>query len=360
MKITGLRTTDLRVPMRLPFGDSRLTTAAVDWLFVELETDEGITGIGQIGALHGASTMLHLIHEEFKPVVLGEDPTLIEALRERMRRRTIYYGREGFAVWGFSAIETACWDILAQRAGLPLYKLLGGARRSVPAYASGIDATMTEKQLVAQHAAFAEKGFSAVKMKVGGRTLDEELKRIRAVRKAIGNGIKLAVDANQYYTTADALLLGRHLDEMGILWFEEPIPTHDVAGMAELARALHTPIAAGEMEWSEYPCRDWLARGAVDVVQPDLIRNGGVAECMRIAAMAHAANLPVATHFYIEISAHLLAAMPNALLLEWIPSLNLSEVLEDPPVIRNGVLTLPDKPGHGIRYSQAAKRKYAR
>ncbi|MBI3697500.1 MAG: mandelate racemase/muconate lactonizing enzyme family protein, partial [Acidobacteria bacterium] len=324
MKITGLETTDLRVPIRGPFGDSRLRSSSVDWLFVEIQTDEGITGIGQIGAIHGASTMLHLIHHEFKPVVLGEDPTLIEALREKMRRKTIYYGRDGFAVWGFSAIETACWDILAQRAGLPLYKLLGGARSEVPAYASGIDAEMTLKQLVAEHAGFVEQGFTAVKMKIGNRPIDEDVKRIRAVRKTVGDQVKLAVDANQYYTVADALRIGRCLDELNVFWFEEPIPTHDVAGMAQLAQALDTPIAAGEMEFSEHPFRDWLARGAVDIVQPDLIRNGGVAECLRIAAMAHAANIPVATHFYIELSAHLMAAIPNALILEWIPMLNLS------------------------------------
>ncbi|HYM13822.1 MAG TPA: mandelate racemase/muconate lactonizing enzyme family protein [Bryobacterales bacterium] len=358
MKITDLKTTDLRVPMRRPFGDSRLTTESVDWLFVELETDEGITGYGQIGALHGASTMLHLIHAEFKPVVLGEDPTMIEALREKMRRRTIYYGREGFAVWGFAAIETACWDILAKRAKLPLYKLLGGARREVPAYASGIDAAMTEKQLVSQHAGFVKQGFTAVKMKIGNRPVEEDVKRIRAVRKTVGEEVRLAVDANQYYTVAEALRMGRHLDEMNVFWFEEPIPTHDVAGMAELARELDTPIAAGEMEWSEDPFREWLARRAVDIVQPDLIRNGGVAEVMRIAAMAHAANVPVATHFYIEMSAQLMAAMPNALILEWIPQLNLSEVLEEPPVIRNGVVRLAEKPGNGVKYSGAAKRKF--
>jgi L-alanine-DL-glutamate epimerase-like enolase superfamily enzyme len=145
---------------------------------------------------------------------------------------------------------------------------------------------------------------------------------------------------------------------MNVFWFEEPIPTHDVAGMAELARELDTPIAAGEMEWSEYPFREWLERRAVDIVQPDLIRNGGVAEVMRIAAMAHAANIPVATHFYIELSAQLVAAMPNGMILEWIPQLNLSEVLEDPPVIRNGMVTPTDKPGHGVRYSGAAKKKY--
>jgi L-alanine-DL-glutamate epimerase-like enolase superfamily enzyme len=145
---------------------------------------------------------------------------------------------------------------------------------------------------------------------------------------------------------------------MNVLWFEEPIPTHDVAGMVELARELDTPIAAGEMEWSEYPFREWLGRQAVDLVQPDLIRNGGVAEVMRIAALAHAANVPVATHFYLELSAQLMAAMPNALYLEWIPQLNLSEVLEDPPSIRKGVVKLGDKPGHGVRYSRAAKEKY--
>jgi L-alanine-DL-glutamate epimerase-like enolase superfamily enzyme len=185
MNITDLKTTDLRVPMREPFGDSRLTTAAVDWLFVELETDEGITGYGQIGALHGASTILHLIHAEFQPVVVGEDPTLVEALREKMRRRTIYYGRKVLAASGFAAIETACWDIVAKRANLPLYKLLGGARREVPAYASGIDAAMTEKQLVAQHSGFVERGFAAVKMKIGNRPIEEDVKRIRAVKNTV-------------------------------------------------------------------------------------------------------------------------------------------------------------------------------
>lgn len=359
MKITDVRTTVLTVPIRGPFGDSRLTSAKVDWVFVEVGTDEGITGIGEIGGIFGAGSMVHALHHELRPVVLGQDPTMIEVLRKAMRSQAIYYGREGLAVWGFSAIETACWDILAKRAGLPLFKLLGGARRSVPVYASGIDAAMSERELTAQHAGFVERGFGAVKMKIGNRPLEEDVQRIRAVRQAVGDGVRLAVDANQYYTAAEAIRIGRHLDELGVFWFEEPVPTHDVDGMARVAAALDTPVAAGEMEMSEYPFRDWLARGAVDIVQPDLVRNGGVAECMRIAALAHAYNLPVATHFYFEISLHLVAAMPHGLILEWIPALDLSEVLEEPPEIRNGIALVPDRPGHGVMYSREALRKFS-
>jgi L-alanine-DL-glutamate epimerase-like enolase superfamily enzyme len=311
---------------------------------VTIETDAGISGRASIGFGRleaGPAVLAYVINEELAPAVVGVDPFLIRGIRDSLWALTDYHGTAGLALLGIAGIDIALWDLAGKAMGQPVWRLLGARRDRVPAYAmvGWLNYDPDELKRVCVQA--MEQGFRGVKMKVGAPTLEEDIERIQAVRSAVGPAALIMVDANQVFSLAEALRRGRVYEELGCAWFEEPLRADDTDGLARLADALTIPIASGENNYGKRQFRDLFERRAVDIVQPDLRRAGGVTECLEIGLLADAFNVPYASHGG-GVHLHVLAALPNTLFME-------SSLLPpDSPVrLVDGCFPLPEAPGFG-------------
>lgn len=311
---------------------------------VTIETDEGIAGSGAItfGRLDGAPAVLaHFVNEVLAPEVIGEDPFFVRAIRDKLWKLTDYHGTTGLALMGIAGVDIALWDLMGRAVGQPVWRLLGPMRDRVPAYAMVGWLNYDLPTLQRQCATAIEQGFKGVKMKVGAPTLAEDIGRIKAVREAIGDGPLLMVDANQVFNRAEALRRGRVYEEMGCYWFEEPLRADDTEGLAGLAQALAIPVASGENNFGKRQFLPLFERGAVDIVQPDLRRAGGITECLEVGLLADTFNIPYASHGGGP-HLHVLAALPNTIFLE-------SGILHGEARKRlvDGCMLLPEEPGFG-------------
>ncbi|MCU4744743.1 mandelate racemase/muconate lactonizing enzyme family protein [Natronoglomus mannanivorans] len=359
MEITAVETTPLRVPIGRTVGDSRLSITDVYWIVVELETDEGYTGTGWMGSLgFGPDLLSRFVDSQFREHLLGRNPFALEEIVRDLRRQTIYYGKLGMSAWPRSAIDVALWDIQAQAAGQPLYRFLGGETGRVQAYASSMDATHEVGELAALHGEYVDDGFDAVKTKVGNRSPAEDAERVRTIRDAVGPDVEIFTDANQAWSVNEAIRTVDALDDHGIGWIEEPISQFDIQGHRRLVDRIRPPLATGEMLNRPEQFLPLLESRGIDVVQPDLIRAGGISGLREIATLAHRHNVPFAPHFYYAISAHVASAAPNGKIVEYIPEYDIAPLLENPPTIEDGEVVLPDRPGHGYRIDPAAKDEY--
>jgi L-alanine-DL-glutamate epimerase-like enolase superfamily enzyme len=311
---------------------------------VRIESSDGIVGHASIsfGRLEGAPGVLaQLVNEELAPEIVGQDPFMIRAIRDRLWAVTDYHGTVGLALMGISGVDIALWDLVGHALGQPVWRLLGGNRDRVPAYAmvGWLNYAVDELKRICERA--MEQGFRGVKIKVGAPTLEEDVARIEAVRSSIGPNALLMVDANQVFSVTEALRRGRVYEQLGCYWFEEPLRADDVDGLAELARSLTIPIASGENNFGKRQFRMLLERRAVDVIQPDLRRAGGVTECLEIGLMADAFNVPYASHGG-GVHLHVLAALPNTLFME-----SGLFVESAPNILVDGCYPLPEAPGFG-------------
>ncbi len=317
--------------------------------YVTIHTDEGISGesgtyFGRVAA--SPAVLAALIEGELAPEIVGMDPFQIRGIRERLWTLTDYHGSVGLATFGIAAIDLALWDLVGKAVGQPVWRLLGAQRERVPAYAMVGWLELDHDGLAAVCAQAMEQGFRGVKMKVGDNTLSEDVARIETVRRAIGPDAALMVDANQAFSVAEALRRGLVYQEMGCVWFEEPIRADDIEGHVTLAERLHIPIATGENRYGITQFRDLFARRGVGVVQPDLRRAGGLTECLEIGLMAHGFGIPYASHGG-GAHLHLLAALPNTLYME-------SGLLPEDGSVRlvDGCYPLPEEPGlSSVRFS---------
>ena len=310
---------------------------------VVIETSEGVTGRSNIFFGRGDQSpaiLAHLINDALGPAVIGDDAFLIRGIRDKLWQLTDYHGTLGLALFGIAGIDIALWDAVGRALGQPVWRLLGGRRDRVPAYAmvGWLNYDIDTLRRIATQA--MEQGFVGVKMKVGAPTLQEDVQRIAAVRAAIGSEALLMVDANQVFSVHEALRRGRIYEEMGCYWFEEPLRADDIAGLAQLAQALTIPIASGENNYGKRQFRELFERRALDIVQPDLRRAGGLTECLEIGLLADAFNVPYASHGG-GAHLHVLAALPNTLYME-------SGLLPAgaQPLI-DGCYMLPEEPGLG-------------
>ena len=250
---------------------------------------------------------------------------------------------------GISAIDGALWDALGKVAGLPLYRLLGGAQDRVPAYHSGgLWLSRSLDELVTEAHGFLDQGFRAMKMRLGKADPTEDAARVRAVREAIGPDVALMADANQGQTEAQAIRLGRMLEEFSLTWLEEPLPAWDLDGLARVAAALDTPIASGETEYTRYGFRRMLELRSADILMPDLQRVGGVSEFMRVGHMAQAHDVAVSSHLFPETSIQVLGALSNASYLEYMPWF--SELYVEALEFVDGQALVPERPGWGFSF----------
>lgn len=379
MKIIDVRTIPVEVKLPKPIYDANYTMAHKPALLVEVETDQGMVGLGEAAHFGGpmASTA-QVIENELRDYLIGQEAGNIEYLWEVMHRRAYKHARGGIVIAAISGIDIALWDLRGQQAGMPLWKLLGGYRCRVPAYATGgfYSENKGINELVEEMEAYVAHGFKAVKMKVGrnpgvelsplkvmdnhGRcevSQEEDLERVAAVRKAIGPDIRLMVDANGAWDVATAVKMGRAMEPYDIYWYEEPVWPDNISGSAEVAQKVGIAIAG--YETCSYGIVDfdrYIKARAVHFVQPDVAWAGGLTESLKIAHMAQAANLPFAPHIHgsavaVAAAVHLLGAIRNGSMAEMVFPAHalMTDLVKEPlEVSHHGIIELTEKPGLGL------------
>ena len=388
MLITDVTTIKLRYEMSVVMADAIHYMPNRNTLLVQVHTDAGIVGLGEAAAYGGALESTEaIILNELRQTVLGQDPFTVEKLWQMMATRAHQRGRRGMLMMAISGIDIALWDIIGQAVQTPLYRLLGGYRDTLDAYASaGFYAQDKDSEALADEVAgYVERGFRTVKIKVGRNpdvmtnplhnmqaadyataTLEEDVERVRAVRTAIGPKIKLAIDANNAWTPSVALKFMRQVECFDICWLEEPVASDDIDGSARLAQQLDTPVAGYESETGLPGFRELITRHAVDIVQPDVIWTGGISECRKVAALAQAYHLPVIPHVFSSgvaaiANMHFIASIPNGGLLEFDQNVNplRTDLFETPlEITSEGRVHLPDRPGLGVTLNAATVEKY--
>jgi L-alanine-DL-glutamate epimerase-like enolase superfamily enzyme len=362
MRITRLVSELLHVPLSRPRASpteaatGRLNHIVV--LLVHVHTDADLIGLGFAYALQGSGrAMLALAEDDLAPLVVGEDALDHERLAAKVYWRLQTIGRRGLVQQAYSAIDLALWDLKGKAAGLPLYKLLGGARESAPLYGSDTAwLWMSPEEILDASRPYLDQGMMGIKVKVGADP-EADADRLTRLREALGDDVWLGVDANERYDYGTALAMGRFFEEeIGADWFEEPITCEDVQGHARLASKLEIPIAGGEMLFGIDEFRAYLERDALAVVQPDVTRLGGLTGWLKAAALAELHHRPLSPHLLPEVGVHLACGLPSVTSVEYMPwlwrncSLSASEpcLLTPQPQFQGGRLLPPDGPGLGL------------
>jgi len=361
MKITHVQSQVVRLPADEPLaGGPAVAGATRDFVILTLGTDAGIEGLGFTffgAALTGA---LKTALDALGALAVGEDPLRTEAIAAKLRVAAGTSGPGGIFTLALSAIDIALWDIRGKAFELPVSRLIGGHRERVPTYASG--ALMRHFPLAHVEKAAAQlvkSGFRQMKTQLalpGDTNPEREVERIRVIREAIGPEIDLMCDINQRWDVRQAISIGSRIEEYHLYWLEDVVAADDYAGQAAVAAALATPLAAGEYVYGSVPFRHMLEARSVDIVMIDVLRAGGITQWLKIAGMAEAFNLPVVNHLCPEISVHLVAAIPHGLTVEYMPWSAM--LFEEVPLPRNGELTVPDKPGLGLKFDRDVIKRY--
>lgn len=359
MKITDVQAIPLRIPQKMKFAKPKtgFDTESDGHVLVKILTDEGITGIGEAWRLTPRAVAKFIV-EALKPRLLGEDPTRIEALWQKMYVATFRYGRKGMVLNAISGVEIALWDILGKACGLPVYKLLGGARHeSIRGYAS-LPPYGRPEEAATDAAALVESGYHMVKLH------QRDLDSVAKTRQAIGEGIDLALDVNGCWTRREAVRMAQAMEEYNLRWLEEPInPMDDYDGLRFVRERSNISIAAGENEYTHHGFKTLIEKDAVDILQPDVIKAGGLSCCRKILGIAEAWNIPLITHsFYygpgVAATAHFVMANPFGNEME-ICTTPIEENFIAPdfrPV--KGKITVSDAPGLGIELVEDVVKKY--
>lgn len=343
--------------MRRPLKTSGRTISMAPIVLIDLETEEGVSGCaylfcffeGMVPPVRGALVdLLSLVKgEKVEPV----------ALHQKALARYRLIDPKGVIAFAVSGLDVACWDALAKAAGLPLARYLGGAMKPIQAYNScGLGIISKQAAVDEAQELLAEGGFRAVKLRLGRADPKEDLAIVRAVRKAIPNDAVLMSDYNQALTVTETIARGHRLDGEGLYWIEEPIRHDDYVGNAKIAAALETPLQIGENFVLPQAMAAALAVDACDYVMPDLQRIGGVTGWLRAAALADAAGIEMSSHLFPEVSVHLLALTPTA---HWLEYMDWAfPALTEPVTIKDGMAIIPDRPGHGMAWDEAAVKRY--
>lgn len=360
-RIAGLRLSTIAVPLPAAISDAKVMTGRqkpmteVRLLTVELRTEQGIDGLGISYSKRAGGDGQYAHALEIGETTLGEDPSDIGKVYEKLLWAGASVGRSGLATQAIAAFDVALWDVKAKRAGLSLAKLLGSYRDSVRCYnTSGGFFNSPMDELLDNATAALGRGIGGIKIKVGHPDSAVDLSRVAAVRERIGAGPALMVDANQQWDRQTALRMGRALEQYDLTWIEEPVDSADVAGHAALVSALGTPIATGEMLTSELEHTRFIEAGAADILQPDAPRVGGITPFLRVASLADHRGLQLAPHFAMELHVHLAAAYPREPWLEhfeW-----LEPVFVERLEIADGRIIVPTRPGIGITLTERARK----
>ena len=359
MKITHVTTRVLRTPADNPLVVGLpAPTDTREFVTLELGTDQGLVGLGLTFFGAALTPALKSAVDTLAGFVVGDDPSNTEAIAAKLRRAAGSSGPGGIFSLAFAAVDIACWDLKGKAAGKSVCALLGDLRDRAPTYASGALMRPHPVEYLAKAAPrLRDMGFRQMKMQCGSEpTVAASVERVRVVREGVGPDIDLMCDINQLWSVNHAIEVGRRIEPYHLYWLEDPVAHDDYAGLARVADALTTPIAAGEYHYTIVPFRHLLEARSIDIVMIDLLRVGGVTQWMKVAGMAEAFNLPVVSHLVPEIHVHLVASIPNGLTVEYMPwTLRL---FEETPALEGGHLVVPRKPGLGLAFDQAAVKRY--
>ena len=356
MKVTGIDTYDLRIPtvkpMALEFAEHRVVAAVI-------HTDEGIDGLGYTLAFGGggAESIQVYLETRLKPLIVGEDPLFVERLWERMFRADRGIKRQGVAAYGISAIDIGLWDIVGKAARMPLFKLWGAVTDRVPAYGSGGWGHYETEDVIGEAQRYAALGCRYYKMKIHDPDPRVNRQRVEAVKKALGDGVRLMVDVNQRLDVLANVRQAKLMEDLDLVWYEEPVLADDIAGCAEVARQINIPVATGENHYTRWEFKQLLDRKAVKYLMPDVCRANGFTETLRIGKLGAAYGAYLTPHLIHEISIHVVGALSNGFLVEfmdWMPK----DLFEEIPACKDGMIRIPDRPGHGMALARDAIKKY--
>ncbi|MEO8345605.1 MAG: mandelate racemase/muconate lactonizing enzyme family protein [Betaproteobacteria bacterium] len=378
MRIIEIKTHVLSTPLEEPFAFAMGWVKRRSAMIVEVLTDEGITGWGE-SLCHGLQPpeiAATIVETALRPIVLGQDPWDVDVLWERMYNLTRPFGQKGAVPNAISAVDIAIWDCLGRASGKPVHKLLGGAYRTeVQPYATGfyrVQGNSYPADAIEEAKRHLQNGFTAMKLKTGFG-VEEDIEYILGVRAGIGPGPRLMVDANHAYNVSSARRILKAIEPAGIHWFEEPISPEDIDGYCELKTLTNIYLAAGENEFTKIGFREWIARRAVDILQPDLCSAGGFTECRKISALAQAWHMTIVPHVWasgIGLAAALqfLATLPPAPLalkpiepmLEYDQSAHpfRQDLIFGAIKMQDGRVQIPTGPGLGVDINREIIERY--
>ena len=347
--IESVRTDSFKLPLETVLSDATHGNIPhFEFVTVRVRDTDGVEGMGYTYAVNSGGAAFHaLIDGYLAPVVIGKDGDLIEMLWKKMWWAVHYSGRGGHATSAISAVDIALWDLKANRAKLPLWRLFGGYDPKVPVYAGGIDLDFTVQALLDQADRFQDEGFRAIKMKVGRPHLHEDVERVGAMREHVGRDFPLMVDANMKWSADQAIRAARALREFNLLWIEEPIIPDDITGHVRVVREGGTPVASGENMHTLYEFQNLISAGGLTYPEPDVTNCGGMTVFRKIGALAEANNLPLTSHGAHDLTVHLLASAPNTVNME-VHGFSLDRYVANPMKIVDGFTIAPERPGHGI------------
>lgn len=362
-------------PEILGEGFVGLRSGPVNAVIVRVTTDDGITGLGSVGVGSGAA--VYIVEQHLQSILVGQNPFDVELLWETMFRSTLNYGRKGVVLEAISAIDIALWDIMGKALGQPVYNLLGGKTRDkIRVYASRLYAEEDLDALARKAEGFVKRGFTALKQRFGYGPQDgiagmrKNVALVRAVRDAVGVDVALMADAYMGWNVSYAVKMIRMLEDAGVNldWVEEPLVPDDIDGYARIRRSVRTPISAGEHEFTRYGYRELIQREAVDILQPDVNRVGGITEARKVWAMAAANNLVVIPHSGQLHNYHLVMASLNSPMAEYFPGPAEGAPLDDDtlfwelfdgePTAVDGAVALSGEPGLGLRLRDERIRQW--
>ncbi len=362
MKITDVTMESYRWPRKRPIRNGRYVypTAGLDVLTIE--TDEGVTGVGLSAGVQEAEGIGRQILDYLKQYAIGQDPFDTERIWDDMWQPKLV-GRRGITTRIISGVDIALWDLKGKVAGRPVYKLLGGFADKVPVYIAGgyYEEGKGLKELAVEMEVAVDSGANAVKMKIGGAPIAEDVERVRVVRETVGRDVKVMVDANCAYRYYEAIDIAGKIESYDITWFEEPVNPDDYRGHELISRATSIPIATGENEYTKYGFRDLIESRSAAIIQPDALIMGGVTEFMKVAAMAQAHDLPIAPHGTQDVHIHLVCAIPNGLILEYYSTSTdplRAEMFKENLQVEDGYVRAPDRPGLGIEPNEEVLSRY--
>ncbi|MDB5848536.1 MAG: mandelate racemase [Rhodoferax sp.] len=330
-------------------------------VMVTVRCADGSAGTGYTYTIGtGGSSIVALLRDHLVPRLIGRDPQQYEAIWRDLFFHTHATAVGAITSLALAAIDTALWDRNARAAGLPLWRLAGGAQPKVPVYTTeGGWLHIEPAQLVEQTLAAQAEGFLGAKIKVGKPHVSQDIARLSAVREAVGPGFELMVDANQSFTVAEAIRRARQYAPLDLAWFEEPMPAEHVRAHAQLLASTSVPVAVGESMYHLSQFGEYIQQGACSIVQADVARVGGITPWLKIAHLAEAHNIAMCPHFLMELHVSLCAAVPNARWVEYIPQLD--DLTTSRLKIEAGYAVAPETPGLGIEWDVAqlkARRKF--
>ena len=347
MIIKGFRTYHVSKKLTKPLPNAVYALEYIEHVFLELDTDE-YTGIGMAYTFNpDQAEAMKILVEGYCKSLIGQDPSFARKYWQKAQGTMGGCGQTGLPLSAYAAVDTALWDLIAQEAGMPLYKLLGAKTDTLPVYGSGGWLAPIE-EVIEEALAFKAEGYTKYKLKLGFPDWRVDIARLTALRKALGDNFDIMVDVNQGWNVKLALRIIPELQDLGIHYLEEPLHCQDYKGNAELVQSTDMEICSGECLFGSREIFELLRLRGADIINPDLMRCGGITEFVEACSLAGSFRIPVTAHVLMEVSAHVMAASPTGGLLENIPDW-WNGAFAQAPLVKNGQMKLLDVPGLGIR-----------